>query len=61
MKKYILIDRPITPFSSSADIDEWIELCRLELSRNPESQQWADELSYAEGIVKEMHGASVSL
>ena len=52
MSGYTLIDRPVTPFSPRSEIMAWVETCRHESAKNSGNQQWADELDYAERLLK---------
>lgn len=49
---YILIvDPPITPYSSVDSIKVWIKECEEELAKNPDNEQWLDALSDARRIL----------
>lgn len=51
MSDFVLIDPPVTPFSTHGEILLWVDICRLEVSKYPESQEWKAALLYAESLV----------
>ena len=51
---FVLIDPPITPYSSREDVSRWADVCRRAVSDNPGSAEWQEALAYAEGVLAEI-------
>ncbi len=51
MKNFVLIDPPITPYSSREEVVAWLDVCRQALAENPDYAEWAGALAEAERML----------
>ena len=53
MRKMVLIDPPVTPWSPMIELLAWAQTCREALAETPDSQDWKEALANAERLVIE--------